>query len=113
MKIDRDLYPSFKRKVTENELMRELVQRKNFNEAEKYLYEKVIDKADEYFSLEKLRKSLGIDRKISMKEILLHAFDHIQHIPSQRECLDEEFDKFDKALKPVEETIKQHEKIFL
>ena len=100
MKIDRDLYPSFKRKVTENELMRELVQRKNFNEAEKYLYEKVIDKADEYFSLEKLRKSLGIDRKISMKEILLHAFDHIQHIPSQRECLDEEFDKLDKALKP-------------
>ena len=100
MKIDRDLYPSFKRKVTENELMKELVQRKNFNEAEKYLYEKVIDKADEYFSLEKLRKSLGIDRKISMKEILLHAFDHIQHIPSQRECLDEEFDKLDKALKP-------------
>ncbi len=100
MKIDRDLYPSFKRKVTENELMRELVQRKNFNEAEKYLYEKVIDKADKYFSLEKLRKSLGIDRKISMKEILLHAFDHIQHIPSQRECLDEEFDKLDKALKP-------------
>ena len=92
MKIDRDLYPSFKRKVTENELMRELVQRKNFNEAEKYLYEKVINKADEYFSLEKLRKSLGIDRKISMKEILLHAFDHIQHIPSQRECLDEEFE---------------------
>ena len=35
-----------------------------------------------------------------MKEILLHAFDHIQHIPSQRECLDEEFDKLDKALKP-------------
>ncbi len=100
MKIDRDLYPSFKRKVTENELMRELVQRKNFNEAEKYLYEKVINKADEYFSLEKLRKSLGIDRKISMKEILLHAFDHIPHIPSQRECLDEEFDKLDKALKP-------------
>ena len=100
MKIDRDLYPSFKRKVTENQLMRELVQRKNFNEAEKYLYEKVIDKADEYFSLEKLRKSLGIDRKISMKEILLHAFDHIPHIPSQRECLDEEFDKLDKALKP-------------
>ena len=100
MKIDRDLYPSFRRKVTENELMRELVQRKNFNEAEKYLYEKVIDKADEYFSLEKLRKSLGIDRKISMKEILLHAFDHIPHIPSQRECLDEEFDKLDKALKP-------------
>ena len=35
-----------------------------------------------------------------MKEILLHAFDHISHIPSQRECLDEEFDKLDKALKP-------------
>ena len=35
-----------------------------------------------------------------MKEILLHAFDHIPHIPSQRECLDEEFDKLDKALRP-------------
>ena len=50
--------------------------------------------------MEKLRKSLGLDRKLTVSELLLHTFGHMDHIPSQRECLDEEFDKLDKALKP-------------
>ena len=60
---------------------------------------KLLTKQMNIFTLEKLRKSLGLNRKISMKEIHLHALFHIQHIPSQRKYLDEELDKLDKVLK--------------
>ena len=100
MKIDRNLYRSFKRKVSEDEIIKDLVFKQNFYEAEIYLKDKILDKPQELFTIDKLRKSLGLDRRLMARELLLHALDHIEHIPSQRECLDEEFDKLDKALKP-------------
>ena len=100
MKIDRNLYRSFKKKVTEDAVIKDLVSKQNFDEAETYLKDKVLDKPQEFFTIDKLRKSLGLDRRLTVPELLLHVFDHIEHIPSQRECLDEEFDKLDKALKP-------------
>ena len=100
MKIDRNLYPSFKKKIVEDKLIKDLVTKHNFDEAETYLKDKVLEKSKEGFTMEKLRKSLGLDRKLTVSELLLHTFGHMDHIPSQRECLDEEFDKLDKALKP-------------
>jgi len=100
MKIDRNLYRSFKKKVTEDAIIQDLVSQQNFDEAETYLKDKVLDKPQEFFTIDKLRKSLGLDRRLTVPELLLHVFGHIEHIPSQRECLDEEFDKLDKALKP-------------
>ena len=100
MKIDRNLYPSFKKKIVEDKLIKDLVTKHNFDEAETYLKDKVLEKSKEGFTMEKLRKSLGLDRKLTVAELLLHTFGHMDHIPSQRECLDEEFDKLDKALKP-------------
>ncbi len=100
MKIDRNLYRSFKNKVTENTIIKDLVSKQNFDEAETYLKDKILDKPQEFYTIEKIRKSLGLDRKLTVSELLLHIFGHIEHIPSQRECLDEEFDKLDKALKP-------------
>ncbi len=100
MKIDRNLYRSFKKKVTEDAIIKDLVSQQNFGEAETYLKDKVLDKPQEFFTIDKLRKSLGLDRRLTVPELLLHVFGHIEHIPSQRECLDEEFDKLDKALKP-------------
>lgn len=100
MKIDRNLYRSFKKKVAEDVIIKDLVSQQNFDEAETYLKDKVLDKPQEFFTIDKLRKSLGLDRRLTVPELLLHVFGHIKHIPSQRECLDEEFDKLDKALKP-------------
>ena len=100
MKIDRNLYRSFKKKVSEDEIIKGFVSQQNFDEAETYLNDNVLDKPQEFYTIEKIRKSLGLDRKLTVSELLLHIFGHIEHIPSQRECLDEEFDKLDKALKP-------------
>ena len=100
MKIDRNFYQSFKKKVVEDKIIQDLVKQQNFNDAETYLKDKVLDKPQEFFTIEKLRKSLGLDRRLTVRELLLLVFEHIRHIPSQRECLEEEFDKFDKSHRP-------------
>jgi type I restriction enzyme R subunit len=100
MKIDRNLYRSFKKKVTDDAIIKGLVSQQNFDEAETYLKDEVLDKPNEFFTIDKIRKSLGLDRQLTVPELLLHVFGHIDHIPSQRECLDEEFDKLDKAINP-------------
>tara|TARA_Y100001934_G_scaffold281372_1_gene390838 strand:+ start:4542 stop:7007 length:2466 start_codon:yes stop_codon:yes gene_type:complete len=112
MKIDRNLYRSFKKKVSEDAIIKDLVSQQNFDEAESYLKDKVLDKPKEFFTIDKLRKSLGLDRRLTVSELLLHAFGHIEHIPSQRECLDEEFDKLDNALKPDDSVYSSAREVF-
>ena len=112
MKVDRNFYQSFKKKVVEDEIIKDLVSRQNFDEAEAYLKDKVLDKPREHFTIEKLRKSLSLDRRLTIPELLLHALGHIKHIPSQRECLDEEFDKLDKALNPDDSVYGSAQEVF-
>lgn len=100
MRIDRDLYPAFRKQIAENKTIQDLVKDHNFKDAEIYLKENILDKPQEFFTLEKLRKSLGVDRNLTVSELLLHALGHIDKIKSKKECLDEEFDKLDKALHP-------------
>jgi len=100
MKIDRDLYPAFQKQITGDPILKNMVLKQHFDQAESYLHEHVLDKPEEFFTIEKIRKSLGLDRMLTVPELLLYAFEHIGHIPSQKECLDEEFDKLDNALKP-------------
>ena len=112
MKIDRNLYGSFEKKVAEFSIIKELVTQQNYDEAENQLKEKVLDKPDEFFTLEKISKSLGIDRKLTAREILLHVFGHLNYLPSKRECLEEEFDKLEKTLHPDESIYNQAKEVF-
>ena len=112
MKIDRNLYPSFKKKVIENSIIKDLVSQQNFDEAETYLRDNILDKPKEFFTIEKIRKSLALDRALTVNELLLYTFGHIEHIPNQRECLEEEFDKLDKALKPDDSVYSSAKEVF-
>ena len=100
MKIDRNLYRSLKKKVSEHEQIKDSVRKQDFKTAEELLEKDVLNKPNEFLTMDKLRRSLGLDRKLTVQELLQYAFGYINHIPSQRECLEEEFDKLDKALKP-------------
>ena len=74
-----------------------------FQNAETYLEENILDKPEEFFTLEKLRKSLELDRKLRVSELLLHAFGHIDRIKSKKECLEEDFEKLCDELKPSDD----------
>ena len=96
MRVDRNLYRSFKVIIGEDKALRDFVNQRNFIAAEAHLTDKVWNKPEEFFTLEKIRKSIGLDRRLAIDELLLHVFGFINHIPSQKECLEDEFDRFDR-----------------
>jgi type I restriction enzyme R subunit len=112
MKIDRDLYRSFQSVVTDNSTIRNFVENMEFESAENYLEENILDKPEEYFTLQKLGKSLELDRKLSVSELLLHAFGHIDRIKSKNECLEEDFEKLDEELNPSDDHFQDAKEVF-
>ena len=113
MRIDRDLYKSFKNDILNDEhshtKLKDLVKNQNFEEAEKYLNEKYFKNS---YSLEKLRDSLGLDVNISIKELLLYLFGYINRIKNREDILEEEFEKFDDKFKPDENSFEDIKKVF-
>lgn len=103
MRIDRDLYPSFKNEIKQDSKLQEMVANLDFKNAETYLEEVILNKPDKFYTLDKLKKSLELDRKLSVSELLLYSFDHIDRIKSKNDCLDEEFEQLDNILHPSEE----------
>ncbi len=69
-----------------------------------YVYDHYINKPEEYFTLEKLRRSLKIDRKISLREALEHLF-FGHRLKPKDELLDDEFSKFISIYKPENDDV--------
>jgi type I restriction enzyme R subunit len=113
MRIDRDLYKSFKDDIFKDkqsyQALYEMVEKQNFDEAEKYLKEKYFNKS---YSLDKLRESLGLDVNISVKELLLYLFGFTTKIKNKNEILEEEFDKLDDKFKPDENSFYATKQVF-
>jgi type I restriction enzyme, R subunit len=66
----------------------------------------VFDKPSEYYSLDKLRRAAGVDRRLALLEILEKIFGLIPRFKSKDDLLEEEFSKFVADQKPAEaETI--------
>ena len=68
--------------------------------AEAYIKDNIFDKPEDYFSLDKLRKSVKADRRISLREIVEKVFGGIKSFKSKDDLLEEEFQKFVAIHKP-------------
>jgi type I restriction enzyme R subunit len=104
-KIDIKYWGYFTEKLKDHEIVESFVREGNMKAAEDYVREHVFDTPEEYFTLEKLRKSVQVDRRLSLKELLERAFDLIPHFKSKAEKLDEECDKFISIYKPDPEQV--------
>ena len=104
-KIDTKYWGYFTEKLKDHEIVESFVREGNMKAAEDYVREHVFDTPEEYFTLEKLRKSVQVDRRLSLKELLERAFDLIPHFKSKAEKLDEECDKFVSIYKPNPEQV--------
>lgn len=94
MRIDRKLFETFEEVVSADEHIKNKVYEGKYEEAEAYIKDKVFDKPDDYFNLDKLRKSLKLDRRLSLKEILEKIFGKIKKFKTKDELLEEEIQKF-------------------
>lgn len=93
MKVDRMFFQQFEEKVKTDVEIKQLMEAGDVEIATSIAKEKYDNKPDEFFDLEKLRKSLKIDRKISWRELLELVY-YGNVIKVKDDLLDDEFQKF-------------------
>jgi type I restriction enzyme R subunit len=94
MKIDRKFFEKFEDVIKSNDYVKDKIYEGNFEEAESYIKREVFDKPEEYFNLDKLRKSVKLDRRLSLREILEKIFGRIKNFKTKDDLLEEEIEKF-------------------
>lgn len=94
MRVDRMLFQKFETTVTEDAGLQAIVADERWEQAVQYVADNVLDKPEEYFTLDKLRRAAGVDRRLGLREILEKAFGRIMRFKTKEELLDEEFEKF-------------------
>jgi type I restriction enzyme R subunit len=102
MRIDREFYAKFEDVVRENDFIAASVEAGQWDRVIDYVNKEVFDKPTEYYSLDKLRKAAGVDRRLTLREILEKIFGLIPRFKSKDDLLEEEFSKFVADQKPDE-----------
>ncbi|MBN1339344.1 MAG: DEAD/DEAH box helicase family protein [Bacteroidales bacterium] len=99
MKIDR-MFFDFENKVKEDRFIIDNVELGNWEDVITYVNDNLLNKPEECYTLDKLRRSAKVDRKISVREIIEKIMGLIPHFKSKNELLEEEFEKFLSDYKP-------------
>ena len=102
MKIDRMFFEKFEGAVRENPHIAAAVESGQWDRVIDYVNKEVFDRADDYYTLDKLRKAAAVDRRLTLREILEKIFGLIPRFKSKDELLEEEFSKFIADAKPEE-----------
>jgi type I restriction enzyme R subunit len=104
MKIDRMFFEKFEERVRGNELVARAVEAGQWDRVIDYVSREVLDKPEEFYTLDKLRRAAAVDRRVTLREILEKSFGLIPRFKSKDELLEEEFAKFVADEKPAEAT---------
>lgn len=112
MRVDRQPYEKFKEQTTSNNTINELMEKEDWDTLEDYMSKEVFDKPKEYFNLEKIRKSLGVDRRISVRDLMEFIYGKTTYIKNKSELLEEEFEKFDDRYVPDGESFSNAKNFF-
>ncbi len=94
MKVDRKFYQSFENKISSDPKAQSIIKEGNADQLEHYLKLNIFDKPIEYFSVKKLENSLGLDRRLTIKEIVQFLLGNISVFKNKQELIDDEFENF-------------------
>jgi len=100
MKIDRKLFEKFESVVKDDSFIQEKYREGDLATIEDYVKDKIFNKPEDFFNLEKLRKSVKADRRISLREFIEKVLGGIANFKSKDELLEDEFEKFVAINKP-------------
>jgi type I restriction enzyme R subunit len=100
MKIDRKFYEQFEEKVKQDEVARGFYERGDIRAAEEYIRQNLFEKPEEFFNLDKLRKSVQLDRRLTLREVIEKVFGGLDRFKTKDELLEEELAKFVSINKP-------------
>ena len=99
MRVDKELYVSrfentIKAAAIKESEFKEAIDNGDYERMEQFVKEKIFNKPEDYFTLERIRRGYNADRHISLWEILDKILGRIARFKSKDELAQEEFDKF-------------------
>jgi type I restriction enzyme R subunit len=100
MKIDRMFFEQFESRVREDEHVADNVRQGNWDVVLDYIQKNILNKPEEFYTLEKLRRAANVDRRLTLREIIEKVFGLIAGFKSKDVLLEEEFAKFVSDMKP-------------
>ncbi len=101
MRIDRMYFNRFEDVLKADPIIQKGVEDQMWDRVLDYIKENLLNKPEEYFTLEKLRRAAGVDRRLSLREIIEKAYGFIPEFKSKDVLLEEEFAKFLAEAKPT------------
>lgn len=102
MKVDRKLFERFEETVKNDAVIKAQMQKQDYDSAEDYLKNNILNQPEEYFTLEKIKNALNLDRRIKIRELLELIFGKRLKLKTKDELLEDEFAKYVSILKPQE-----------
>jgi type I restriction enzyme R subunit len=100
MKVDRMFFERFEDQVRKDVAARRLFEHGDISAAEEHIRTNIFDRPEDFFNLEKLRKAVQLDRRLTLREILEKVFGAIDRFKTREELLDDELAKFISIHKP-------------
>ena len=94
MKIDRMFFEGFENTVKADPVLQQQVNNEQWDQAIDYVTTHLLDKPAEFYTLDKLRRAAGVDRRLTLREILEKIFGLIPYFKGKDELLEDEFQKF-------------------
>jgi type I restriction enzyme, R subunit len=99
MRIDREMFSkSFEDKTRETankipEIVKAVAD-DDWEKVEEYVKGHILNKPEEYWNVEKLREAYGVERRLSLREILKKVFGKIDHFKTKEDIATEYFERF-------------------
>ncbi len=94
MKIDRKFFERFEDQVKAAPEVRARYERGDIQGAEEIVARDLFNKPEDFFNLDKLRKAVSLDRRITLREVLAKVFGEIDRFKTKDELLEDELAKF-------------------
>lgn len=94
MKIDRMFFEKFEDEVKKDDEARAQYEQGNYAAAQRYIEEKYLNQPAEYYTWDKLRRATGVDRRVTVKEMMDKIFGVIPAFKSKKELVSDEFDGY-------------------
>lgn len=94
MRVDRMFFDRFADTVRNDAFIVQAVDDGRWEAVADYVNREVLNQPEEYYTLEKLRRAVNVDRRLDIREILALVFELIPRFKSKDELLEEEFAKF-------------------
>ena len=93
-KVDKLLNKKFETAIENNPKAQEYISKKDLEGFIWYLKNEIFDKPNEFYNVKKIEKSIGIDRKLTVREVAMKLMGIIDHYRNKAEMLEDEFNNF-------------------